>query len=533
VWAWGFSEIEHPEYENVEIGNTIESFMVRVAKQNGTCYFHNLRFDGAFILDYLLNNGYIHTTEKGLENKQFKTLISDMGKFYSITVCWETGFTTEFRDSLKKLPMGVRRIAKAFNLEMSKGDIDYDAIRPVGHELTAEEEDYLRRDVSIVAQAMKEVIASGMKKLTVASDAMAEYKNLIGSRWFENTFPTLDYDVDRQIRRAYRGGFTYSDDRFRGKVVRSGLVLDVNSLYPSVMKFKPIPYGKPLYARGAVEATDIYPLTIFTVTFTAKLKPNHIPCIQIKGNNMFVATEYLRDIPEPTTLTVTNIDWELYNDHYDIEVLSFEDGWRFRSATGMFDKYIDKWAKIKAEATGGKREIAKLHLNSLYGKFASNPNVTSKYPILENGVVRLRRGESETRDPVYTAAGAFITAWARDITIRAAQANYHTFAYADTDSLHLLQDNLPSTLTIHPSDLGAWKHEYDFQNAYYIRPKAYLEQKYDGHYVNRIAGLPISISETLTFSDLVEGKILHGKLNPQTVAGGVVLKDVPFELKLH
>jgi hypothetical protein len=533
VWAWGFAEVEKPFYDDVEIGTNIESFIERVTRQNGTCYFHNLRFDGAFILDWLLNNGYEHTTEKGLEPKQFKTLISDMGKFYSITVCWDTGFSTEFRDSLKKLPMGVRRIAKAFNLEMSKGDIDYTALRPVGHELTPEEEDYLRRDVSIIAQAMQEVIRSGMKKLTVASDAMAEYKALTGSKWFESAFPVLDYDVDREIRRAYRGGFTYADDRFRGKVVRGGLVLDVNSLYPSVMKYNMIPYGRPLFRRGKVELTESHPLSIFTVTFTAKLKPNHIPCIQIKGSNMFIATEYLRDISEPTTLTVTNVDWDLYNDHYDIEVLSYDDGWSFRAMSGMFDSYIDKWSEIKAKETGGKREVAKLHLNSLYGKFASNPNVTSKYPVLEDGIVRLKRGPAETRDPVYTAAGVFITAHARDITIRSAQANYHSFAYADTDSLHLLQDSIPNSIDVHPTKLGAWKHEYDFENAYYIRPKAYLERKYDGSYVNRIAGLPIAISEQLTFNDLVEGKILHGKLNPQTVPGGVVLKDVPFELKLR
>jgi hypothetical protein len=201
--------------------------------------------------------------------------------------------------------------------------------------------------------------------------------------------------------------------------------------------------------------------------------------------------------------------------------------------SGMFDSYIDKWSEIKAKETGGKREVAKLHLNSLYGKFASNPNVTSKYPVLEDGIVRLKRGPAETRDPVYTAAGVFITAHARDITIRSAQANYSSFAYADTDSLHLLQDNIPNSIDVHPTKLGAWKHEYDFENAYYIRPKAYLERKYDGSYVNRIAGLPIAISEQLTFNDLVEGKILHGKLNPQTVPGGVVLKDVPFELKLR
>lgn len=533
VWLWGLVPVNTPDYDSVEWGTSIDSFIVRIAQQNGICYFHNLKFDAHFILDWLLKNGYTHIEDSDLyENKTFKSLISDMGKFYSVTVRWENGHSTEFRDSFKKLPMAVRRIATSFKLEMSKGELDYDKYRAPGEDPTDEELDYLKRDVSIVATAMKEVIDSGMKKLTVASDAMNEYKQLNGITYFNKLFPVFDHDMDMEIRRAYRGGFTYADERFKGRIVRSGIVLDVNSLYPSVMKFNLIPYGDPMYQRGYVEPTKTHPLTIFSVTFTAKLKENHIPCIQIKGNNMFLGTEYLKEIDEPTTLMVTNVDWDLYNDHYDIEVLSWNGGFKFHAVQGLFDSYIDKWSEIKARETGGKREIAKLHLNSLYGKFASNPNVTSKIPILKDDVVKLVRGKPETRPPVYTAAGAFITAHARDITIRSAQANYDVFAYADTDSLHLLQNDVPASINVHPSDLGAWKFEYAFENAYYIRPKAYLERKLDGTYVNRIAGLPIDVSSALTFDDLVEGKVLHGKLNPRVVPGGVVLKDVPFELKL-
>jgi hypothetical protein len=298
------------------------------------------------------------------------------------------------------------------------------------------------------------------------------------------------------------------------------------------MKNYPIPYGRPDFQKVEVIPTEMRPLTIFTITFIAKLKPGFIPCIQIKGNNLFLGTEYLREITEPTTMTMTNVDFALYNDHYDMEILAYHGGYKFRANRGMFDTYIDKWMEVKANETGGKREIAKLHLNSLYGKFASNPNVTSKIPVLKDGVVKIIRGTPEQRPPVYTAAGVFITAYARDITIRAAQANYSTFAYADTDSLHLLQDSVPENLTVHPSDLGAWKLEYNFQHAYYVRAKFYMEQKVSGEYENRIAGLPTHISSELTFDDLVHGKVLHGKLNPETVPGGVVLKDVPWMMNL-
>lgn len=480
-----------------------------------------------------MKNGYKHVqTDLVKRAGTFKSLISDMGKFYSITVKWDNGHSTEFRDSIKKLPMSVSRIAKSFKLEDTKGSIDYDSFRPIGHKLTKEEEDYLRRDVVIVAKAMKEVHDSGMTRLTVASDSLAEYKKLTGSDEFKRIFPVLSEYMDAEIRRAYRGGFTYSDPRFRSRIVGSGIVLDVNSLYPSVMMNQPLPYGEPKYIDGFVEPNANWPLAIFSVTFTAKIKPNHIPCIQIKGTSMFAATEYLTEIANPVTLMVTNVDWELYNDHYDIEVLSYGGGWLFHATQGLFNKYIEKWGAIKESEIGGKREIAKLHLNSLYGKFASNPNVTSKIPTLDGDMVKLVRGVDDKRPPVYTAVGVFITSYARDLTIRSAQQNYDVFAYADTDSLHLLTDEIPSNIDIHPTKMGAWKFEYAFTNAFYIRPKAYIEKKPDGEYVTHIAGLPEKVTENLTFDDLVDGKVFHGKLNPKVVPGGIVLKDIPFQLKL-
>lgn len=537
VWLWGIVDISDPDNNVMEWGTDIESFIDRCTEHNSRMEFFNLKFDGHFIIDWLLNNGYTHVEkgfDEGLRRGEFKTLISDMNKFYTITVRWRNGHTTEFRDAAKKFPnMSVAVVAKAFKLDVSKGDIDYHAERPLGYEPTEEELDYLERDVRIVAKALRQVIDSGMKKLTVASDALAEYKRIIDPARFRLLFPVLDENLDAEIRKAYRGGFTYADERFKGVKQGSGIVLDVNSLYPSVMYNEVLPYGMPEFQPGKVEPTERKPLTIFAVTFTAKLKPGHIPCIQIKGSSIFGATEYLKVIEEPVTLMVTNVDWQLYQDHYDIKVYSYDGGWRFKGVRGLFQDYIDKWSKIKAESTGGQREIAKLHLNSLYGKFATNPNVTGKVPYLdEEGKVRFTRGKDATKPPVYTAAGVFITSYARNLTVRAAQSNYDVFAYADTDSLHLLTDEVPETIDVDPVRMGAWKFEYAFTEAMFVRAKVYLEKRADGSYKTAFAGLPQGVAKKLTFDDLVEGKVIHGKLQPRSVVGGVVLEDVPFTLNL-
>lgn len=531
VWGWGIVPVrEDVTPADVEMGSTIDLFVRHLCRQDTIVYFHNLAFDGSFILDHILRHDYVYVEEYP-KRGEFECLISNTGKFYSIKVKWKSGGSTEFRDSLKKLPMSVRGIAKAFKLPLSKLEIDYDAPRSPTHRLTDEERDYIAADVVIVARALALSLNQGMKKLTVGADSLAEYKRLVGDKMFTRTFPVLAEAMDADIRKAYRGGWTYCDPRTQGRIVGPGAVYDVNSLYPSVMAYELLPYGVPVWFDGAPSPTEDFPLFIVSITFLAKLKPNHLPCIQIKGNSMFGSTEYLSEVNDATTLSVSNVDLEMWEKHYDLNILAYNGGWAFKGAYGFFDEYIEKWSAIKANSEGGLRAIAKLHLNSLYGKFATNPNVTGKYPVLDNNRLALVMGPSETRDPVYTAMGVFITAYARRVTLTAAQANYEHFAYADTDSIHLLTPASPVGVTVDAHALGAWKREYYFQGALFWRAKSYSEKEFDGTMHTHIAGLPESVAREATFDDYFTGKIFHGKLLPRRVPGGIVLAETTFTLK--
>lgn len=526
VWLWALADIRT---RDVEIGTDILKFLQSLSQRDSYVWFHNLAFDGSFIIDWLLNNGYEWTDSQKPGPQQFTTVISFMGKFYSISITFGNGAKCELRDSLKKLPMGVAAVSKTFNLEDAKGVIDYDAYRPIGYEPTADELEYVRKDVLIIADALRIQIASGLTALTVGSDALNEYKSIMGKS-FKNLFPVLPAETDSEIRRAYRGGFTYADPRFSGRILGAGCVFDVNSLYPSVMYSQVLPHGFPVFLEGAPREIPDYPLWITSVTMTARLKKDHIPCIQIKNSSAFSATEYLREIDEPVTVACTNIDFALWIEHYDIDIESFNGTYYFQGASGMFNAYIDKWSAIKEQSVGGMRTIAKLQLNSLYGKFATNPNVTPKIPILdEKGIVRLVIGEEETREPVYTAMGVFITSYARNYTIRSAQSHYDRFAYADTDSLHLVGIE-PVNLDIHPTRMGAWKHEYNFTEALFARAKAYTERHENGELETHIAGLPKAAANQVTFEHYLTGHSFGGKLSPKRVPGGIVLTDVGFTL---
>src|SRR5699024_11746891 len=80
-------------------------------------YFHNLKFDGSFIVNWLLKNGWEFSTE-GMPGT-FNVLISSMGQWYSIDIVMgyrgKRKLHTVVYDSLKKLPFPIKTIANAFN----------------------------------------------------------------------------------------------------------------------------------------------------------------------------------------------------------------------------------------------------------------------------------------------------------------------------------------------------------------------------------------------------------------------------------
>lgn len=196
--------------DNLIIGNNIDSFFEFCMEQkNPEIYFHNLKFDGEFIISYLLNNGFEHIlNKKDKKDKTFTTLISDMGMFYSIEVYFKVGNKTvkkvKFIDSLKIIPFSVDQVAKSFNLEISKLSIDYNKEREKNHELTEEEKAYIKNDVLIMAKALNVLFNQKLTKMTQGGNALKNFKDIITKRRFEYYFPRLDPSADKDIRKAYK-----------------------------------------------------------------------------------------------------------------------------------------------------------------------------------------------------------------------------------------------------------------------------------------------------------------------------------------
>lgn len=537
VWAWAVCEVGN--YDNFRYGVTINELMDMCKKDKGNIlYFHNLKFDGEFILYWLFHNGFKLNNETKLNTNEFSTLISDTGLFYSIEICFKRTkkeiVKVKILDSLKILPFSVEKVAQAFNLPISKLSINYQEKREIGHKLTEEEISYIKNDVEIVARAIEILHKQGLTKMTTGANALEEYKRIISKKLFEKWFPPPLYDSD--IRQAYKGGFTYLNPKYAGKDIKNGIVLDVNSLYPSVMYYSPLPYGEGKYFTGKYINDDNYNLYIQMFSCQFKLKKGYIPTIQLKNNMSFVPTEYLESSKgEYITLCLTNIDLELFFEHYEVYDIDYISGWKFRSYIGLFKNYIDKWNKIKVQATieknGAMRSIAKLMLNSLYGKFALNPKVKSKYPFLgDDDIIHYKIVQEEDRKPIYIPMGVFITSWARYKTITSAQKVYDRFIYADTDSLHLEGEEIPEGLEISDTELGKWKLESRFTKARFIRQKSYIEE-IDNKLKITCAGMPESCYKYVTWDNFHKGAEYNGKLKISHTSGGIVLLESPHTLR--
>lgn len=534
VWASALVEMYS---EDVKIFHSIEETynFIQSLKCNACIYYHNLKFDGAFWLSYLLcdlkykqavkqksDNEYDvkFVNDKDMPNKSIKYVVSDMGEWYSITIK-VNGYIIELRDSLKLLPFSVKRIGESFDTKHKKLDMEYKGFRYAGCLITDKEKEYIANDVLVVKEALEIMFNEGHKKLTIGTCCLSEYRNIIGFNNYTKKFPDLyKIPIDSKvytyenageyIRKSYKGGWCYLVKEKSEKIQHNGFTADVNSLYPSMMSSESgnrYPVGEPHFWTGnyipseAFGHNKYYFIRIKTRFY---IKENMLPCIQIKNNLLYRSQEWLKtsDVydketnkyysyvknsngeihPAKVTLTLTMTDYILIKEHYNLVDCEILDGCWFYAEVGIFDDYIEKYKKIKLESKGAKRELAKLFLNNLYGKMASSPNSSFKYAYIkdDNSVGFVQVPEFDKK-PGYIPVGSAITSYARNFTIRAAQKNYYGadkkgFIYADTDSIHCdIKPEEVKGIQIHPKNFCCWKLESSWDEAIFTRQKTYIE----------------------------------------------------------
>lgn len=456
-------------------------------------------------------------------------------------------------DSYKIVPMSLKKVAKDFlGYDMSKDGIDHNIIRSKNYKLEEKEKEYLYEDVKVLKDFISLALLEGVEvtpnyklyfdKMTTASQALNEYKTILEQIYndneyktiqafnegfktsidfvkdqetkgkkvninkdmlFSGVFPQLHPNVDCYLRQSYYGGITWKNSNKLNELKQNGvdlkgLVYDVNSLYPSVMRTKLLPYGQPKFYEGSYNSVaqfvkDQYPLYIQRIRVKMfDLKPGKMPNVQIRESVNFKATEYQtsnryydeelkEEKYEECVFTFTSVQLDRFLDSYNTPMgIEYIDGYLFKGSYGIFDKYIDTFMQLKEIGKGAKKATAKLCLNSLYGKFGTNPQREERIVEFYDGVFSTTNRDEEGNlleylsDSVYLPMASFITAYARDVLINAVNSVFDRFLYCDTDSIHILGNEIPD-IPIHDTKLGYWKLEGRFVDAKYIGAKRYAE----------------------------------------------------------
>lgn len=191
VWAAAAVELYT---EDVHIFHSIDELYIFFKQQKGNviAYFHNLKFDGAFWLWYLMYKKQFKQayqmidpetfTVSWLEDKDmvsgtYKYSIAERGQWYNIKI--KSGRQMiELRDSLKLLPFSVKRIGQSFGTKHKKLDMEYEGFRYAGCEITEEEKKYIANDVLVVKEALEIMFDEGHTSMTIGSCCLKEYKNI-------------------------------------------------------------------------------------------------------------------------------------------------------------------------------------------------------------------------------------------------------------------------------------------------------------------------------------------------------------------
>lgn len=620
VWASAVVELYT---EDAKVFGSIEAtweYLLSL-KSDILIYYHNLGFDGTFWLCYLLGKLKLKQAYEDLSTMDefkvkwipnedmpdgsIKYSISNMGKYYSIT-CFVKGHYIEFRDSLKLLPFSVAEIGKAFKTKHQKLEMEYEGFRYPNCYISDEEKEYIKNDVYVIKEALEFMFEQKHDSMTIGTCCMKEFKRTYDKWTYEEMFPDLkaieldadkfgSKDVDEYIRRSYRGGWCYVVKGCENRIFKKGCVCDVNSLYPSVMHSSSgnaYPIGHPMFWKGNFihpEALRDNMYYFVRVKTRFKLKKGMLPFIQIKNSGMYKSNEYLETsdfkingkyykgyidkdgnkVDARPTLTLTMTDYALFRKHYDVKDFEILDGCYFESRVGIFDDYINPWRDLKMKSTGAMRQLAKLFLNNLYGKMATNSCSSFKVVNIIDGKIDYDLVIEFEKKTGYIACGSAITSYAKNFTITNAQNNFTgsinpKFVYADTDSIHCMcsREELVD-VRIHPTDFNAWKCESYFDEAIYVRQKTYIEHithkdevPCEPHYDIKCAGMGKRCKELMNISlsggevpadaDEKEKEFLHTKrtlkdfkvglkvpsnLKPHRIEGGILLEKFDYVMR--
>lgn len=498
VYLWAVVSRDFETY-----GDSIEGF-INFCKNhsNSIIYFHNLKFDFSYIHYYLLKNDInVEILEKN-------------GTIYNAKF-----LGVELRDSMNFLPITLKEVGENYCTKYKKTSIDYNV--DINHKATGEEIRYCINDCRVLEEGLdnylftlEEVLHNSgavetekkcRKKLTNAGIAFSAIKELSN---FDKCCPKTTFNEYQLFKPAYKGGYVFSKPK---GVVKNVQMIDCNSMYPYMYSTLPLPIGKPINCENEKEL-ERFKFFIIKIHATYELREGYIPIIG-GGVGKFGNTIYKASSNgEYENLVLCNYDFDLIKQFYDIDY-DFIWGFGFETIPNFFKHYCDTFLEVKNKNKGVKRAVAKVLLNSPYGKMAMNGiQEIKEYTICENtqsvqgSVVGYELDEDTFQ---YLPMAIAITGGARHYLLTTAHTiGFKNVMYMDTDSVKFTGEL--GKIKCDPNILGAWKNEGLVKYFKTIAPKKYAYYGYLND-KNEIVDKTINITCAGFNKKVLSVEMYHGK----------------------
>lgn len=368
--------------------------------------------------------------------------------------------------------------------------------------------------------------------------------------------------MNRETRAALRGGISYPNPTYKGVLMKCVAVLDVNSLYPYI----PLEYEIPNRYVGSSRELEPHRSKYYVAVISklkATLKDGYHP--SMKRNTRYARdflyekeldwTNRVKDGFNNTALTSVDLDW-LY-ECYEVHEIEYEEVFYYE-ADAWFQKavraHIRKWQKekIRCEEEGDTlgREIAKMMLNTLWGRWG----MTDKQ--VKRGGLKVDISDRTSN----LVSASFTTAYARVYLNKMMNELGDCLIYTDTDSVHFHMTGKFSSKekvekhfgeAIHSSEFGKWSWDGEgiYRRGRYLKPKTYALESYEkwseedyrkgkcpkdfvGEYkvYATVAGGSKKSVRVKKLEDFHKGAQFWQLKNSELEDGRIVLQEAPFTL---
>jgi hypothetical protein len=545
------------DYNNIEsLIQDLFNELLRRKYSSNSIYIHNgSNFDLIFLLKYIVN----------LENVRIRPIIRD-NKFINITLEYGPNYhyILYIKDSLLLLPIALDELAKSFGTDQQKLDFDHTKINQSNLlEFKDESIRYCIADCIALYQVLNnfnQVIYNLFEVNISESPTLPSLAfRIFRTNFLDNIkIPVLKGQIYKDISKSYYGGhvdmYKPTND-FNTKVYQ----YDVNALYPSAMLSNQYPTKLVGYFIGDIskifEYKHISPLVndkyigFFKVEVSAPSLLN--PILPYKLDNTTVYGEGTW-----TAWYATDEIKNAINYGYKFNILA---GYIFKKES-LFNRFVEVLNSIKIEATRNspKYIIAKLLMNSLYGRFGMSPNLGKSIVIksIDFNDFKNTVGIENILETINLDSKLLVTInedFVKDSNINvsiasavAANGRVHMsqfmnntnltgiLYYMDTDSAFISKE-LPNNM-VNNTILGYMKLENIYSKFIALGPKAYGGITINGEEIIKVKGL--KSAKNLSLSDLkfrlvenFDDKLLNNKNFKSMFKATIKTKEVSYFLK--